>query len=226
MTPAERARQIDAEEFRQDSKRALDRALAYSQQKKDERRRAFLVTIYGETGKAMPLWNTLPSGQPAQPNTRPEPAQKLRFHGRNAKLHTVNGRSFTVAQWAQELGISIHTLRARSTTSGSVEAAILQGGNRRCVGGDLITFDGQSLPMREWADRLGINYAALFARAKRHGFETAIKMGGPQHGGPRPRPANDNAPGVVSDFVPVEGTGAGAVLQETPNITFSDKARP
>lgn len=43
MTPAERARQIDADEFRRESEQALARALEYSRQKQ----RARLTTILG-----------------------------------------------------------------------------------------------------------------------------------------------------------------------------------
>lgn len=38
--------------------------------------------------------------------------------------------------------------------------------------------------------------------------------------------ARRQAPGVVSDFAPSKETGAWSVLQEAPDLTFSDKANP
>lgn len=320
MTP-ERARQIDAEEFRRDSQRALERALAYSQQKKDERRRQFLVTIYGEEGKTMPLWSTLPKEdeeQPIKPEPKPKPkTSKPRTPNRLARHITVNGETRTAREWAKVMGIGISTLFARAKKLGDFVAAVDQGGKQRRTSTDLITHNGLSLTRKEWAHRLGINYEALCSRIHKHGLHKAIAMGGP--GGNRRQPANDNAsvvtrsycrldafeatsdhaeeaqtdskdqgqdcvisphskcserrledhhrdaechqaisnqthrvsnhsstfigsattsitnlqidplttglPGVVGNFEPFEGTGAGAVLQETPKIAFHDKAK-
>ena len=227
MTPAEHARQIDAQEFKRDSKRALDRALAYSQQKKDERRRAFLITIYGEEGRTMPLWSTLPKeteAQPVEPVPKPKivrprepvPKPKIVRPHEPARQITANGQTLTVQEWADHLQISMGTLFARLRKYGSLEAAVEQGGKQRRKTDKRITFDGQSLSMREWADHLGINYDAFYARVKKNGSDRAIKMGGPQKGGSRPRPANSNTLGVSSNLCPLRGPARGAPRKRAP----------
>jgi hypothetical protein len=154
MTPAERARQIDQEEFAAECKAVRERAIVYAQQKRDERRRDLLVTVYGEAGKSMPLY----------PNVKDDTPK----YG--------------------------------------------------------ITYAGLTLTRHEWAKRLGISAGTLKFRIGKHGAEAAIAMGGKQRVGRPPKRANDNAPGVVSNFCPIEGTGAGRHLQESPEITFHGKA--
>ena len=79
-----------------------------------------------------------------------------------------------------------------------------------CVNGEYRTFE-------QWANYLGIKKKALLTRRHKLGsLEAAIAMGGPQRPGKRP--------GVSSDFAPSKGTGAGSTAQETPKITFSEKA--
>ncbi|WP_137153497.1 hypothetical protein [Rhizobium sp. FKL33] len=226
MTPAQRARQIDAEEFQRDSRQALARALAYSRHKQEERRRQFLTVIYGEQGQTMPLWSTQPKdneGLPVAPVQQSKPKTKAPddHHGRVAKIHTVNGRSLTARQWANLLGVSISTLFARAKKLGSLEAAIGQGGKQRSKSDKRITFDGLSFTRKEWAHHLGISYDALCARISKHGQHEAIAMGGP--GGNGPQRANDSTPGVVEDFSERLGTGGGSHAQETPKISFSGK---
>lgn len=144
MTPAERARQIDKEEFEAECTAIRQRAFAYAEQCRAEARSQAREWI---TGKPAVVVSFSRSG-------RPEHA------------HTVNGAVRTLKQWAKHLGISKVTLLRRRRELGSLEAAIAMGGPQR----------------------------------RRH------------------------APGVVSNFAPSKGTGAGSTAQETPNLTFSQEA--
>jgi hypothetical protein len=115
MKPADRARQIDQEEFRRESEQALQRALAYSKRKQDERRRQFLITVHGEAGKTMPLV-----------------AEEKRQSRQPVVLYGVNGLTMTRKAWADQLGVSEACLYVRAKKLGSMEAAIAMGGiNRR-----------------------------------------------------------------------------------------------
>ena len=143
--------------------------------------------------------------------------QKREYPRRIAPQHTVNGISRTMREWAEHLDISQNALSQRVFKLGSLEAAIALGsGDRR---NRSITYGGGTLGVKEWAERLGIAPTTLQARIAKHGEKTAIAMGGPLAS-----PADDTDPGVSLDFRPFKETGAWSVLQETPEITFSDKA--
>lgn len=148
MTPAERARQIDKEEFAAESQAARERAFAYSKhcrQREQQRVRAWMGITKNVVNKV----------------------NQLHVSDR-AHRHTVNGQTKTLVEWADVLGITPKALLGRRRKLGSMEAAI--------------AFQ----PTGRWAKRPD--------------------------------------PGVVSNFAPSEGTGAGSTAQETPKITFSEKA--
>lgn len=122
----------------------------------------------------------------------------------------------------------------------------------------MLTHDGETLPLLEWAERSGLNAVTIRARLYA-GWEVERALTAPvlrtrtssraalaREAGIDPRTVDsrlrrgwalDDAltieagermgrprtqvPGVVSDFPPFEGTGAGSTAQETPNITFS-----
>jgi hypothetical protein len=201
MTPAERARQIDQEEFRRDSEQALLRALEYSRQKQRERRARVL---------GIKIRNVVITEKEKRP-----------FAEGLVKNYSANGKTLSAEQWASKLGITVSTFLKRVNEFGLEQTVAGAKRSRGTKPLKLYTYQGQSRPLREWAADLGIAESTLANRVYKLGtLEAAIHF----NAGRRRTPANDNAPGVSSDFAPFEGTGAGAVLQETPNITFSDKA--
>ncbi|ATU92012.1 hypothetical protein [Phyllobacterium zundukense] len=205
MTPAQR---IDREEFERDSADALQRALAYAKAKREAERNRVLKFIHGKA----------PAG-----NFSSNIKNSLGVFGRPARQYTVNGLTMSIDMWARHLGLTSSALLARKKRLGSYEAAIKAGSERlpnRVA--QRITYNGQSLTIREWAEQLGVQTATIYRRMNSgHSPVEAIAMGVR-----KPANANDNtAPGVVSNFPASQGTGAGSTLQETPEITFSEKAK-
>jgi hypothetical protein len=81
------------------------------------------------------------------------------------------------------------------------------------------TVNGETRTVTEWANRIGISNAALLSRRRRLGsMEAAVAFT------PQGRWAKQPEPGVVSNLPASEGTGGGRLLQESPEITFSEKA--
>jgi hypothetical protein len=79
--------------------------------------------------------------------------------------------------------------------------------------------DGETKTLVEWANVLGISPKALLCRRRKLGsMEAALAFQ------PAGRWAKHPDPGVSPNFAPSEGTGAGSTAQETPKITFSEKA--
>lgn len=76
----------------------------------------------------------------------------------------------------------------------------------------IYTANGVTMPLGEWALMLGVSTSAIHRRIK-EGWtvEEAITMPPKQRG-------------VTSNFACSEGTGAGKSSQESPKITFSEKA--
>ncbi|MBO0141598.1 hypothetical protein JZX87_10555 [Agrobacterium sp. Ap1] len=135
------------------------------------------------------------------------------FSGRPPATHTINGVTRTFAQWANHLGLTRDGLASRIERFGSLEASVAKGKavnvGRRPV---ILEFEGRSLPLSQWAVITGLKPATIHCRLNA-GWSVADTLTTCLHG----------TPGVSSDFMPVEGTGAGSTVQETPNITFSGK---
>lgn len=203
MTPAERARLIDQQEFEAESKAALRRALAYSRRKHEEERcRVLGIEVAGGN------FNNAPP---------------LPF-GRIAKLYTYGGETKTAAEWAKHLGLNVNTFQARLRKNGLAGAINFRAANRSK--GQTVTLDGITRSITGWAEALGIHSNTLHARIARGASpEEAVAMGGRHQAPRRQKAANDSATregaGASSDFAPSEGTGAGSTAQETPNLTFS-----
>ncbi|WP_332712629.1 hypothetical protein [Pelagibacterium mangrovi] len=92
--------------------------------------------------------------------------------GRQPTLHEYRGKSLSIREWADTLGIGYSTLSDRIRRLGSIEAAIefrpaprIQPGRKA----DLHTFRGQSLTLRQWARNLGLTYDSLLSRISRNG---------------------------------------------------------
>lgn len=74
--------------------------------------------------------------------------------------------------------------------------------------------DGKLMSLRDWAHHLGMPYQRLADRVRRN-WPIELVLSRQNLKGRR---------GVVSNFEASEGTGAGSTAQETPEITFSEKA--
>lgn len=215
MTKAERARQIDAEEFRRESEQALQRALAYSRQKQDERRRELLINVYGEAGKTMALHPKRRIRSDAATPVKGAKARRTRSTPITTELHTVDGKAMTAIQWADHLGIAVASLSARAKKLGSMEAAIRKGRSTGAgASAKAFTYNGLTLTRQEWADHLGISYTGFSNRVSKLGMIAAIEMGGTGYA---------KNPGVASNFSASKGTGGGSTAQDSPKITFSNK---
>lgn len=198
MTRKERARQIDAEEFRRESEQALARALAYSKQKQEAYRR-FVLGL-----------EQIDEPPTLSPKRNRERSKRNTFQRKRVKVFTIDGITMTTPEWAERVGVSYQTLWERAKRFGSMEAAVKQPPRR---GPKKIEFSGRSLTRKQWAVYFGISYDNLCQRIHKHGLTAALE-----------RCWSRRHPGVGKDSAIITGTGAGAVAQETPNIAFSEDA--
>lgn len=231
MTPAERARQIDQEEFRRDSEQALARALAYADQKRAvERARVRALEIRGIlTGSSL-----VSHSDPMQPMKRAKGGTRtcIRRSFRKADCTTVtaDGKTLTIRQWAKRLNLALNSLAVRKARLGSWEAAIAAGPahsgkqtrkNPAPFANPIAPivqteYEARRKSYREWADELGISHNTFCKRVSRLGSLVAAINLGPAH--------RQGGRGVVSDFEPSIGTGGGSTAQESAKITFPEKA--
>lgn len=91
----------------------------------------------------------------------------------------------------------------------------------------LITFDGNTLTMQQWADLVGLSVAQIASRLRQ---DWSVERALTQPVGTRSRTwgasgavTGKHAPGVGCDFLSVEGTGGGRSAQDSPKINFSNK---
>lgn len=83
------------------------------------------------------------------------------------------GRSQTLEEWSKELGIPIKTIKNRITRRFPVERVLQSDSNpapiERRLTGDVheFTFQGETLTLQQWSQRLGIQYATLYDRVER-----------------------------------------------------------
>jgi len=87
---------------------------------------------------------------------------------------------------------------------------------------DLVTLDGVTQPLIEWALDYGIPIKLLLNRI-RLGMPVVKAITKPMPVKPGQK-LDDEAWGVVGDFLASAGTGAGSTAQEIPKITFSEQA--
>lgn len=89
----------------------------------------------------------------------------------------------------------------------------------------LLTFEGETLTMQQWADRTGLTVTQIASRLRQHWtVERALTqpMGKRNRGwGATGAAGGTDAPGVGSDFRRLEGTGGGRSAQDRPNLSFS-----
>lgn len=109
MTPAERARLIEKQEFEAEAKALRERALAYAEQCRKRER---------------PQIKASTKNKPNGP--------KVTFRvGRTPKPYTYNGETRTITQWASYLGISGITMRGRIKRHGFAQAIGMGGPKNR-----------------------------------------------------------------------------------------------
>jgi hypothetical protein len=77
------------------------------------------------------------------------------------------------------------------------------------------TYAGHTLTLRQWAERVGIPHLTLAGRLHR-GWTLEQTLCIPN--------GKQRRAGVVFNFPPLRGTGAGSTAQEIPEITFSEQA--
>lgn len=144
-----------------------------------------------------------------------------------------DGISQPILEWALDFGITPNVIIARLNRGMSIPDAITipmvvaHSGQRlpifsseqvpRNMRRDYFTVRGETKSLMEWAKHVGITRTALLARVRVMSIEAALALGAEEH------PTTDT-PGVVSNFPPSEGTGAGSTSQETPNLSFSQEA--
>lgn len=71
-----------------------------------------------------------------------------------------DGKTQSIAEWAEELGIPVPTLRGRLRRGWTIEEALKA--DRKY--GSVIEFNGKAMTLTEWAKELGIPRATLNGR--------------------------------------------------------------
>lgn len=88
------------------------------------------------------------------------------------KRITFKGKSLTVPEWAERLGINTNTLRMRFFNGWPIDRALSSPcrdqGNRAANGRQpyVLTYDGKAMTVREWADHLGIQAQVIHYRLR------------------------------------------------------------
>lgn len=129
------------------------------------------------------------------------------------KLHTINGVTKSLTEWAIDAKLDFKTLTYRMRKGMALEAALALKPRARAK---THTVNGITKTLEEWADHLGITYSALIGRMRNgRSLAEAIAMTAGRHA--------DR--GVVSNLRASEGTGAGSAAQDRPEIDFSQDAQ-
>lgn len=90
-------------------------------------------------------------------------------HGFNtsAKLHTFNGETLNIRQWARRLGKSQATIRDRLRSGRPLQDAFSPTALKPQTDRYLITHNGETHPLKIWAEKLDIKYHTLHKRLLR-----------------------------------------------------------
>lgn len=146
-------------------------------------------------------------------STQPKPKAKPKS---TAKLLTHEGHTRTIAKWSKATGIPQTILHMRERMGWSAERILTTPYTPRGTVIVQLTYEGQTLTIAEWSERLGLAVATIKQRL-RNGLPIARVLSAEVRRG-RPR-------GVASDFGHAHGTGGGTNAQETPNITFQEQTQ-
>jgi DNA-binding Lrp family transcriptional regulator len=77
---------------------------------------------------------------------------------------TYRGRTQTVAEWAEEIGVSRSTVYCRIRRGNSIQQVLSPGSLPQPPQGRIITFRGETKSLRQWAESIGISVQALKQR--------------------------------------------------------------
>lgn len=136
-----------------------------------------------------------------------QPVERVRS-GPQPRLYTHNGKTRTMAEWSAAVGIGKSAIRKR-LRDGMTFAEAIETPPLRQVANATYDVNGVSKTYREWAEHAGIKYKTLIARIA-EGYPLAEAIAAPLR----------RWPGVVSNLDGCQGTGAGSIAQEIPQIDF------
>lgn len=152
MTPAERARLIDQQEFEAECRAVRHRVYSRLGIKQAEDRarvqRTMAIPVQPAFVKRpVAARQAVLEEQPAEPKPK-----YVRRHGPIAPVHSIAGRSLTRRQWAAELGITYNAMHQAVHRLGSIEAVapssscpamiVASAAHRRPLSGTLSAFAG------------------------------------------------------------------------------------
>lgn len=87
---------------------------------------------------------------------------------RDNHLVTHKGETLTVSQWAERLGVNYITLLYRLRRGIPLERALQSGSCRKGRrGSKVISYEGETMTVSQWAERIGVSYGVLLSRVKR-----------------------------------------------------------
>lgn len=129
MTPAERARLIERQEFEADCAAARRRAYEHLNalaSSNDNQVRQWLNKPYepGTFIRSAPPTSARPKAESPPRSDSACPSGSRGTGGRPARKHTADGKTLTLQQWAGELGITARALYQRIQNHGSLEAVV------------------------------------------------------------------------------------------------------
>lgn len=137
-----------------------------------------------------------------------ERRKAMRGHRKVGQTYTHDGKTLTVQEWSELTGLKVVTIRARLYAGWDIEKVLTSRPEPT---------DNHSMKVTraDLAREAGIDPRTVESRVRR-GWTLGQALTHGPHKGVRP--------GVVSNLPAFDGTGAGSTLQETPNLTFSEKA--
>lgn len=80
---------------------------------------------------------------------------------------TLHGRTMLLTDWAQELGLTVQTLKSRLQRGWPIEQVLSPAKKRPGKPDHLLTLDGVTLPIPEWARRTGLQKGTIANRLRR-----------------------------------------------------------
>ncbi len=203
------AQQIDRLEFQRDSDDAIVRALAYAQRKRADDRAKMLGVKLSEA-KFLSLMERREKDQAKRAAFEAE--QPKPGHLPRKGVYLINGEMISIATAAKRSGFTATTLYARMHAGATLQEAMtgVDRRNHRLGQGQTYTINGETMNLREWADRKGIPYNTLQKRLGR-GMKPIDAI---QQQNQRPR----KGAGVVRSSAPSRKTGGVPVAQDCPEM--------
>jgi lambda repressor-like predicted transcriptional regulator len=168
MTTAE-AKEIDRLEFEAECAAIRERAYAIVQSHKDKKHHT--ESISAELNEALDEKPYI---------TRHEPRKKTPGHV--PKLYTAHGKTLTIAQWSEETGISVGTLRFRLAHGWTMEDAVTRpvgsrlkdtpDEQRKRIGASRgYTALGKTMTIEQWSEETGLPASTIRNRLRQGWLE-------------------------------------------------------